>query len=74
LRRRSIETGITTLEADDKQPIVAEWKTFQERARKAMEAHFQVVLDERSPKGFPKKFDLVSPTDDIVGDANIWRS
>ncbi len=34
-----------------------------------MSAHFQIALHERQPSGFPKRFDLVSPMEDIVGDA-----
>ena len=34
-----------------------------------MGAHFQTALHERQPAGSPKRFDLVSPAEDIVGDA-----
>jgi hypothetical protein len=45
------------------------WKTFQDLARVKMGAYFQVTFDERNPHGFPKRFDLVSQAEDIVGDA-----
>jgi hypothetical protein len=45
------------------------WKKFEEIARKAMSNHFGVKLLEKKPKGFPKRFDLVSPDESIVGDA-----
>ncbi len=46
-----------------------DWKEFQGLARVRMGAHFNVTLAERQPSGSPKKFDLVSPAEDIVGDA-----
>jgi len=45
------------------------WREFEELARKTMSQYFNVELIEKSPKGFPKKFDLVSPDNNIVGDA-----
>lgn len=46
-----------------------DWRKFQERARKVMSQHFGVELTEKRPEGSPKKFDMVSPNEDIVGDA-----
>ena len=46
-----------------------DWKEFQEHARLKMGAHFNVALKEHKPSGSPKKFDFVSQTEDIVGDA-----
>ncbi len=48
---------------------IVDWKMFQEHARVRMGAHFQIALDERQPSGSPKRFDFVSPAEDIVGDA-----
>jgi len=48
-----------------------DWKEFEKLARKAMSQYFGVELAEKNPKGFPKKFDMVSPTEDIVGDAKF---
>lgn len=45
------------------------WQQFEELARKAMAQHFGVRLEEKNPKGFPKRFDMVSPDGTIVGDA-----
>ena len=36
-----------------------------------MSQHFNVTLIEKNPKNFPKKFDMVSPSEDIVGDAKF---
>ena len=36
-----------------------------------MSQYFGVQLKERSPNGFPKKFDMVSANEDIVGDAKF---
>jgi len=52
-----------------KEVSTVDWKLFQEHAQRKMGAHFQVALHERNPVGFPKRFDLVSPAEDIVGDA-----
>jgi len=48
-----------------------DWREFQELARKAMSQYFSVRLSEKRPKGFPKRFDMVSPKEDIVGDAKF---
>ena len=48
-----------------------DWKEFEEFARKIMSQYFGVILTERTPKGVPKKFDMVSPDMDIVGDAKF---
>lgn len=45
------------------------WKEFEELARKVMTHYFGVKLVEKNPKGFPKRFDMVSTDENIVGDA-----
>jgi len=50
---------------------ISNWRKFQEFARKIMSQYFGVSLKERSPSGFPKKFDMVSDNGDIVGDAKF---
>ena len=45
------------------------WKEFEKLARKTMSCHFGVRLIEKNPKGFPKKFDMVSVDESIIGDA-----
>ncbi|MCW3129993.1 MAG: hypothetical protein N2V75_07855 [Methanophagales archaeon] len=50
---------------------ISNWREFQEFARKIMSQYFGVSLKERSPSGFPKKFDMVSDNGDIVGDAKF---
>ena len=47
------------------------WKEFEELARRIMSHYFGVELVEKNPKGFPKRFDMVSPNEDIVGDAKF---
>jgi hypothetical protein len=55
------------------------WKGFEKIAREVMSKHFGVNLTEKelknSPKkklkDFPKKFDMVSPNEDVVGDAKF---
>ena len=47
------------------------WKEFESLARKAMSQHFGVALTEENPSGFPKKFDMLSPDQQIVGDAKF---
>jgi len=47
------------------------WKEFEKLARKAMSENFGVKLAEKNPKGFPKRFDMVSQNGDIVGDAKF---
>jgi hypothetical protein len=44
-------------------------REFEEFARERMSHHLGVQLKERSPGGFPKRFDLVSDDDGVVGDA-----
>ena len=44
-------------------------REFEKFARERMSRHLGVQLKERSPAGFPKRFDLVSDDDGIVGDA-----
>lgn len=45
------------------------WKEFEELAKKTMSKRFGKNLSERNPKGFPKRFDMVSDDGHIVGDA-----
>ena len=45
------------------------WKEFEGLARKLMGQYFGVTLVEKNPKGFPKRFDMVSADESIVGDA-----
>lgn len=45
------------------------WREFEEFAQERMSKHLGVPLAPKSPKGFPKKFDLVSEDESIVGDA-----
>lgn len=47
------------------------WREFEEMARRIMSKYFGVRLAEKKPKGFPKKFDMVSPDGDIIGDAKF---
>ena len=51
--------------------ILMNWKRFEDIARKKMSQYFGVELVEKNPKGFPKKFDMVSLNDSIVGDAKF---
>jgi hypothetical protein len=46
-----------------------DWKEFGELARKTMSMHFGKNLYKRNPKGFPKRFDMVSDDGRIIGDA-----
>jgi len=45
------------------------WKEFEELARKKMSTHFGVELREGCLVGSPKKFDMLSVAEGIVGDA-----
>jgi hypothetical protein len=45
------------------------WKEFEIFARNIMSKHFGVELFEKEPRGFPKRFDLVSKDEKILGDA-----
>lgn len=45
------------------------WKEFEESARRVMTQHFGVKLVEKNPRGFPKRFDMVSADENIIGDA-----
>jgi len=36
-----------------------------------MSAHLGVDFTERNPTGFPKKFDMVSPDESVIGDAKF---
>ena len=46
-----------------------DWKEFEHLALITMEKHFGVHFTEKNPKGFPKRFDMVSDDEQIVGDA-----
>src|SRR6266498_3800550 len=46
-----------------------DWKEFENLASITMEKHFGVPFTEKNPKGFPKRFDMVSEDEQIVGDA-----
>src|SRR5262245_27756105 len=46
-----------------------DWKEFEKLASITMEKHYGVHLSEKNPKGFPKRFDMVSDDEQIVGDA-----
>jgi len=50
---------------------LSSWRQFEEFARKIMTRHFGVKLTEENPRGFPKKFDVVSSDEKIVGDAKF---
>lgn len=45
------------------------WRQFEDLARKTMSQYFGVTLVEKNPKGFPKRFDMVSADESIVGDS-----
>lgn len=45
------------------------WREFQDMASRKMGKYFGVPFSEKNPQGFPKRFDMVSPDEDIVGDA-----
>ena len=45
------------------------WKEFEDLARKIMTRCFGVRLIEKNPEGFPKRFDMVSSDENIIGDA-----
>lgn len=45
------------------------WKEFEDLARKIMTQYFGVELIEKNPEGFPKKFDMVSTDENVIGDA-----
>jgi len=47
-------------------------RAFEELARAAMSMHFDVPLTPGEVPGVPKRFDLVSPDKDIVGDAKYF--
>lgn len=50
---------------------ISNWREFEEFARKIMSQYFGVQFKERNLSGFPKKFDMVSANEDIVGDAKF---
>lgn len=50
---------------------ISDWKKFEDFAREIMSQYFGVDLTERKLKGFPKSFDMVSPDEEIVGDAKF---
>ena len=45
------------------------WKEFQNFASREMGKHYGVHFSERNPTGFPKRFDMVSSDEQIIGDA-----
>jgi len=47
------------------------WQEFEVFAQKAMSEYFGVQLSKRSLADFPKRFDMVSPDGQIVGDAKF---
>ena len=47
------------------------WKEFQSLAQNVMSQSLGVRLTEGSPSGFPKKFDMLSSDQQIVGDAKF---
>jgi len=49
--------------------IYTDWNEFEGFARKIMSQYFSANLTERNLSGFPKRFDMVSPDESIVGDA-----
>ena len=49
-----------------------DWKEFQEFASREMSRHFGVEFAERYPAGFPKRFDMVSPDEQLIGDAKYF--
>ncbi len=46
-----------------------DWRIFEAHARDTMSKYFGTPLVEKNPKGFPKRFDLVSWDESIIGDA-----
>ncbi|SRR5258706_3823593 len=46
-----------------------DWKEFQDLASREMGKHFGISFRERYPTRFPKRFDMVSPDEQIIGDA-----
>jgi hypothetical protein len=48
-------------------------REFEDLARKVMSQHFGVNLMEKKPEGFPKRFDLVSVDEKVVGDAKYLK-
>ncbi len=46
-----------------------DWREFQHFASKEMSKHFGVQFVERNPIGFPKRFDMVSSDEQVIGDA-----
>ena len=47
------------------------WQQFEELAKESMSQYFGVSLEEKNPRGFPKRFDMVSSDEMIVGDAKF---
>lgn len=48
---------------------ISSWREFENYARDVMSKLFGTKLVESEPKGVPKKFDMVSMDEKIVGDA-----
>jgi hypothetical protein len=47
------------------------WREFEKQARKVMSQYFGIKLVEKNPKDFPKRFDMVSTSEEFVGDAKF---
>ena len=50
-------------------PSAQLWRDFEVLAWESISTYFGMALATRAPAGFPKKFDLVSADETIVGDA-----
>jgi hypothetical protein len=48
---------------------MSNWQLFQKLATRKMSEYLNVPLFHRNPTGFPKRFDMVSEDEQIVGDA-----
>lgn len=48
-----------------------DWKEFQKLATRMMSKYLGTPLIEKNPNGFPKRFDMVSPDEKIVGDVKF---
>ncbi len=47
------------------------WRQFEDLARKTMSQYFGVRLFEKNPRDFPKRFDMVSADESIIGDSKF---
>ncbi len=79
LPRHEDGTGQTDTDVEQPQKWVVssyskrmlDWQQFETHARFHMARFFGSALTERQPYGFPKRFDLVSPDAQIIGDAKF---